>query len=107
MGLPKFRRTTRCAFCDNKANSKEHAWSDWTLGRLEKPDYVIAGAVDGQTHFDPNQKQLRVKCVCIPCNTGWMGKNEEAVLPVAGCLMRDLSMWLDQPQRETLARWAV
>lgn len=68
---------------------------------------MIIGEVDGEEQFDPAQKAVRVRCVCEPCNGGWMKALEDAIIPIAGPLMHDLSVPLSADDKALLARWAV
>jgi hypothetical protein len=104
----QFRRVDRCAFCANRADSREHAWADWAIERFYAPGNKIVGEVGTRPFIaDPLQKSLRVRCVCIPCNTGWMKKLQDAVIPFAGLLMQDVALELDMDQQWILAQWAM
>jgi hypothetical protein len=96
----------RCIFCPNKADSKEHAWSDWVLQRVIRPTHRgIYGQV-GETEFaNPTQKAIRVKCTCISCNTGWMKNLEDAALPLIGSMMQGLTIPIDVPQQWIITAW--
>jgi hypothetical protein len=104
---PHYRKAKRCAFCVRKADSKEHAWPDWVLKRFTTNKNMIIGDIDGEQQFDPAQKAVRVRCVCVPCNTGWMKGLEDSVIPIAGPLMHDLSIALKPEDKALLARWAI
>ena len=107
MGHLTSRPVKRCAFCKNKADSKEHPWSDWVLKRFRGPRDQIIGRFGDQTYFDPRQKSLRVRCVCGDCNPGWMKQLEDTVIPTAGLLMHDLTIPLDIPQQWAIAQWII
>jgi hypothetical protein len=51
--------------------------------------------------------EIKIKCVCKPCNQGWMHDLETLNIPIVGCLMEDVSMPLSSEQQSTVARWAV
>src|SRR4051794_35520485 len=106
MGLPKFRPVRRCIFCSNKPNSREHAWPEWALKRLSV-GHKIFGNLDGLAYHDPNQRQVRVRCVCVPCNTGWMKALEDAVIPPVSAMMFGVAVPLDLQLCATLAHWAL
>jgi hypothetical protein len=61
-----------CIFCPNKPDSKEHAWADWVLKRFRRPAGKIFGNIGEDAVYDPNQKAIKVRCVCRACNGGWM-----------------------------------
>jgi len=107
MRFPKFRPVKQCIFCGNKAASKEHGWSDWALARFEHLNHQIFGEIDGIAYHDPHQKQVLVKCVCIPCNTGWMKHLEDTILPTVSCMMRNITVTIDIPEQRAISRWAT
>lgn len=67
----------------------------------------ISGMVDGQPYENPEQRNLRIKCVCKPCNETWMKAMEDFALLTVGVMLRDTPMSLNIPQQQMLARWAV
>lgn len=108
MGQPKFKPVKTCIFCPNKADSREHAWSDWLLNRFGKGNIVIAGKIQGMDYYDPNQKQILVRCVCWKCNEGWMQQLEEAVIPIIEPLIFfGKQTRLDVLQQWTITQWAM
>ncbi len=48
-----------------------------------------------------------MKCVCEPCNGGWMHDLEDLNIPIIGCLMQDLALPLNSDQQLAVSRWAV
>jgi hypothetical protein len=96
----------QCLFCDNKANSKEHLWSDWILQRLgTQPTRIKMGKAPATTM---DHSVVEVRCVCnIQCNGGWMSALESENIPVIGRLMENTAVPLDAPQETSLALWAV
>jgi hypothetical protein len=106
VGNPKFRPVKQCIFCDGPADSREDAWAIWALKRLNFPA-GMRGEIDGIKHDDPRQKHLRIRCVCIPCNTGWMKASEEAVIAIVGAMMLDEPVVLDAARQRAIALWAM
>jgi hypothetical protein len=107
MGLPHYREVSRCIFCPDKADSGEHGWSAWAIRQFSGPNDKIFGEFDGRWHFDPNQKQIKIRCVCEACNNVWMKALEDDVIPLVGKMGQGGSVTLDIPQQWTIARWAV
>lgn len=108
MGGHQHRKVKRCIFCEtNKADSQEHGWSDWAIKRFATPTNRIAGHSDGVPQFDRTQKSVRVRCVCVPCNTGWMKGLEDAVIPTVGKMASGAPTTLGIVQQWTIARWAI
>lgn len=108
MGGHHHRKVATCIFCaENKANSEEHGWSDWAIKRFSTPSNRIAGQSDGKPVFDRKQRSVRVRCVCVKCNTTWMKQLEDAVIPTAGKMAEGHPATLDILQQWSLARWAM
>jgi hypothetical protein len=102
------RNVKRCIFCPNKADSKQHGWEQWTLRRTSfSPRTGIIGHVGSEFIHNPGQRAIRIRCVCEPCNTGWMKQIGEAVIPTSGAFMSDFALPLDIPQQWAIAQWAV
>jgi hypothetical protein len=108
MSHVRFRPVNRCAFCHNKANSKEHAWPEWVLAKFHTSSQRLLGQVDGEpAYFDQSQRALKVRCVCVDCNTRWMSGLEDTVKPIASPLMDDIASKLDILQQWNIALWAT
>jgi hypothetical protein len=105
--LPRYRPVKRCAFCSNKANSREHAWPKWLAKRFEDPKRQIIGHIDGVDHYDPTQKSILIRCVCTMCNQGWMKQLEDAAKPLISPMMADLALPLSEADREVLTKWTI
>src|SRR6476659_2862273 len=87
---PKFRRVPMCIFCgDRRAKSQEHAWSNWAIQRFATDTNRIADQIEGLPYFDRHQKSVKVRCVCVDCNKGWMKGVEDAVLTVVERMAAD------------------
>lgn len=103
---PHFRPVHQCIFCTNRADSREHAWSDWAIRRVLTPSHRLYGHVE-EVPFDPNQKAVKVRCVCEGCNGGWMKALEDSVVPTVGRMLNRDTVALDVLQQHDIARWAV
>ena len=103
---PHFRPIKRCIFCQQKAKSGEHGWSEWAVRDLAFQGGII-GAVDEIPYNDSAQKHLKVRCVCVPCNTIWMKRLEDAIRPTIGRMMFDAVMDLDIHQQWAITQWAI
>lgn len=83
-----------CVFCGQSAGSREHALPQWLAAAMEN------GARPSTPHFfsdtDGWESQgaarktndLVTKRVCKKCNTGWMKKLEDAVIPFLSDLVK-------------------
>jgi hypothetical protein len=108
--MPSTRLRTRhvrqCIFCDNKADSKEHLWAEWVLKRFSE-NVGLYSTIDGVETYHPDQRAVRVKCVCESCNEVWMKNLEDDVLPTISLLIQDVSLQLDEDQQAVVARWSI
>jgi hypothetical protein len=50
---------------------------------------------------------MKMKCVCAPCNNGWMSDLETESTRVLGALLQDIATPLDAHQQTTLALWST
>jgi hypothetical protein len=50
---------------------------------------------------------VQPKCVCGPCNNGWMSAVESDAKPVLAALIGDFALQLDAEQQRQLAAWAI
>jgi hypothetical protein len=105
---PKTRPVRNCIFCAlQRAKSAEHGWSDWAIQRFATPANRIAGQVDGMPFFDKSQKSVTVRCVCVPCNTGWMKGLEDEIIKTVGKMAEGKPSTLTVLEQWKIARWAV
>ena len=103
----RHRHFPRCAFCSNKADSKEHAWEDWAIEHLRTKDSAMIGHLDGHQIFEVNQRAIRIKCLCHLCNTVWLKSIVDSSKPLIGPMMHDIALTLDIQQQRLLAIWAM
>lgn len=100
------RMPRKCLFCPNPADSVEHVWSDWILQDLKpaKPIRIRFGKTFDKWVDNP---ELRMKCVCQECNSGWMSTIESENKPHMLSLMNDNPTLLPPTQQKLLTRWAI
>src|SRR5262245_55554065 len=85
------QRPSLCIFCnERKANTREHPWPKWLLECLrgQQPGRTTAwlGKERAPQSFGG---ELRIKCVCRPCNEGWLSDLENRVKQLLIPLLRD------------------
>lgn len=90
-GQPFKRGQGRCIFCGSTGLTKEHMWADWLRSYI--PRELTGHRVRVSTiHFDQSKEETifqrtgdphsrRIRCVCLPCNTGWMSRLQENAKP--------------------------
>ena len=96
----------RCLFCENTADSREHLWPAWIHDRI-KIEESIRIAIGKLPVQKSDNAEIKIKCVCKTCNSGWMSQLENQCLPLVGSLAQDLSISLDSSQQSLLATWAL
>lgn len=109
-----------CIFCDNPAHSKEHVWPEWmhpllhTTKGMTHNRYTITKWPNGLERTDgPTDRQggvttIKVRCVCDPCNNGWMNRLEGAVRPFLGrMVLGEDNVVLSKLQILALAKWCA
>ncbi|MGH9454967.1 MAG: hypothetical protein ACRD2O_13445, partial [Terriglobia bacterium] len=96
----------QCIFCNNKANSREHAWPQWVLQKLPNVER-LRHHIGESPEILLDKPELKIKCVCSDCNQGWMSRLEDASKPIIGALTDDISLWLDTVQQSQVAIWCM
>ncbi|MFZ0797235.1 MAG: hypothetical protein WAM98_05555 [Terriglobales bacterium] len=93
----------QCLFCDNVADTKEHLWSDWILQGLKRthPIRQVIQKSDPKEFYG----DVRIKCVCSTCNSGWMSDLENSVRSVVGAMVHDISVTIDVETQRAISRW--
>jgi len=108
-----------CIFCGGRPLTAEHlvpGWANealsaliprppqsgmkWTLIHRRLKD----GAPMGQT-WSTDTVSLTSKCVCGPCNNGWMGDIEALAKPILEPLIRGEPTDLSRSDEATIAKW--
>jgi hypothetical protein len=95
-----------CLFCSNPANSKEDLFPRWILASVITRELLSRRIGDAETQLTEDQ-EVRIPCVCIPCNNGWMSRLETKCKPIIGNLLEDISIPLDPDYQKFLAVWAL
>jgi len=73
----------------------------------QPPGSRIRGEIDGKLHDVPQQKAIGIRCVCVPCNTGWMNELQNLARRAVQAMASDLSFRLTEPTQIAVAHWAV
>lgn len=115
----KIREPRTCIFCNSFRISDEHFWPEWCHHLFER------GVNDSYRQFQedtipgrrPRKRHDRtrggnivtkaIRCVCKPCNNGWMSQLESAAKPILAPMIEGKSRTLDADQRRTLASWVA
>lgn len=99
------KATSRCIFCGERANSREHLFPDWLNEVL--PNYASVTVQHGSRTWQAKESaSQRVAVVCEGCNTGWMSELERSTRPLIEPMMSGRRQALDKPQQQALAVWA-
>ena len=99
-----------CLFCDDKASTVEDAFPLWLLARFPTPNGVSVEMERGGESL-PTRKarrhELRVRCVCADCNSGWMSRLEGRTKPIIERLLSMSSLVLPEHEQVVLAEWTL
>ena len=100
-----------CVFCKAAETSREHVVGEW-VGKLfpeeQQSTYGIMRANGDIISFQRKPFDLKVKVVCVNCNTGWMSDLETAVMSRLGPMIQSARATRLTPCfQSTLATWAV
>jgi hypothetical protein len=111
------RDTAKCIFCGSSPTTREHVFSGWTHKYMlpRKPgkaaSYVAVEHIDrvvGTNLKLPGPiRDWQVKCVCGPCNNGWMSVLDQQVEPMMKPLILGQPTRLFDKECQAIATWAV
>jgi hypothetical protein len=97
-----------CAFCTARKLTLEHAWPRWLISNVprEKGTYVELKSPDGDIlrRID-GTLEVKVRRVCVTCNTIWMADIEKANKDTLIQLADGISTSLSRESQESLTRW--
>jgi hypothetical protein len=104
----------RCIFCGAYGLTREHMWADWLRAYIPRTMtehhyrsvlmYPEGEEVSLKRQTgDPHSR--RIKCVCEPCNTGWMSRLQEDTKPFLVPMLTGTSMGLHRRAQTILAAW--
>ena len=111
-----------CIFCGKPADSEEDAFPKWLIDRMDAwykmafesfgpPEEVLLErriCVGAETEIVFGTLKLGIRCVCRPCNNGWMSviQNKHAK-PIFTRLLEEPSLTLDLNECRSLTLWLV
>jgi hypothetical protein len=119
IGLPKPQG--RCIFCGGTGLSKEHIWSDWISGLIQRNNEH--GEYWGRMHRDGGSRdmqwttppansarqgsvlQRKVRKVCRQCNNGWMSRVVDRAKPVVERMILGKNFELNRKEETDLSAW--
>jgi hypothetical protein len=97
-----------CIFCLSKENlNKEDLWPKWVIksvvgGRSPKIERTIGG--DTVIYAG---RWVKARCVCEPCNGGWMRGLENESKPILEPMFHDSPCVLDYSKQSTVSQWTI
>lgn len=100
----------KCRFCQSTADSLEDAWPHWIVDQFRQAEPTKMYAERHGTTLRPwrmYQPQLAIRCVCQPCNNGWMSQLEAQAKPYFQPLLRGQPRVLDMIAKTTITLWIV
>lgn len=100
----------KCFFCSSNANSLEDAWPCWITSQFKASRSAEAQLERHGVTLKPwrvHQPELKVRCVCQPCNNGWMSQLESQTKHFLQPLLMGESRGLDMSGQTTIALWSL
>jgi hypothetical protein len=100
----------KCRFCQSAANSLEDVWPHWIVDQFRQAEPTEMHAERHGTTLTPwrmHQPQLAMRCVCQPCNNGWMSQLEAQAKPYLQPLLMGQPRVLNNIAQTTIALWSV
>jgi hypothetical protein len=100
----------RCLFCSSDANSLEDAWPRWITNQFKASQFVECQAERRGVQLKPwrvHQPELAVRCVCRPCNNGWMSQLEVQARRFLQPMLIGDRCGLDMASQTTIAVWSL
>lgn len=95
--------------------SKEHIFAEWLQKHLPKTGILnhevyselttLTGVETAVTKHSGEPHSGRIRCVCVPCNTGWMSRLQEITKPILLPLIAGNRVQLNHREQENLAGW--
>jgi len=94
--------------------TKEHMWANWLKPYLPRAmlNYESYSEMIYPTHSEikitkkaGDPQSGRIRCVCAPCNNGWMSVRQSETKPILIPLLRGESFSLHRRAQTTLAAW--
>jgi hypothetical protein len=110
----------KCVFCEGSPLTQEHVFADWTkayIPRLHirhefhsydetKKAGVWIPKQDFKGHRTGNPYSWKVKCVCGPCNAGWMSNDiQETAKPFLIPLFEGIPTLLSEEAQRRVSAW--
>jgi hypothetical protein len=104
-----------CVFCGGKPLTGEHVIPEWIGPYLEHPAghgmhrriNVIDGRFETTSQWQNAPATVEVKCVCQPCNGGWMSNLENEVRPFMVSILKGHQREFFAGGLTALSTWAV
>lgn len=109
-----------CIFCDQPATTAEHvipAWALEVIGRLSRSALnrmQMQFGEDGPSRTwrvrgsdSSSDSHIRVKRLCLECNSRWMSQLEDLCRPSISPLMNDLSIPISYADQRWVATWGL
>ena len=106
----------KCIFCGSSPTTKEHFWPDWlrnvipkngrkweqlrVVENIETSDQAIRRK-GGDIH------DWTIRCVCAPCNNGWMSDLEKKIKPILILLLSGTVTRIDERSQSLMATWCT
>jgi hypothetical protein len=96
-----------CIFCGAKPLTREHLFPLW-LSEIVRDGADFFSHADGKgRNWSHPKLDIKVKCVCGPCNWGWMHELEDEAAPTLTPLIRGEARTLTANDQRLIGRWVA
>lgn len=112
---PSIGERKTCIFCGGVPLSQEHIWPQWAQSLLPtSPRHIRATytksptqplTLKKQTRRQGSVRTVKVRRVCVSCNSGWMSLAEQGLQPVLEQMISGMPTPLQAATRRTLAEY--
>ena len=103
-----------CIFCGGWPLSKEHIWAKWLRRHLSFDDVSHRSMTatmrpEGRSEFVKKHggdiRGRGIRCVCEPCNSGWMSALQEKAKPTVLRMLDGSPFGIDRDAQSDLSAW--
>lgn len=105
-----------CIFCGGPGLTKEHMFADWFEGYIPRTQTrhglrsvvaTLSGEQENIFMREGDTHSRTVRCVCRPCNNGWMSALQNEAKPFLVPMLHGQATSLRKNAQRTLAAWAA
>lgn len=105
-----------CIYCGSAGLTKEHMWADWLRRYIprEMDHHKIQTTVEfanrveeSFTRHNGDAHVRKLRCVCLGCNQGWMGRLQQTAKPFLVPMLTGEPIALHRNGQTAISAWAA